>query len=1235
MNNFIQDNFKLGDTIKIYCNGHSIEGVLISLDEFYFEIKDCSNVIHQIQGNITQNFREIQSRKESSNLNINSYEGEDNSNSNIAKGCGNFHEIDAERNMRMGLKIVGKIAIDTMPKKGTHFVKVKKGYLPFDGEIKAYKNDWDYCFVTDYSNPTIDRIHLKLTDFFDAEELNKKRKLRKGLPVHYYLYKDNSGYHAHVAFHEMTVENFLEESRNGEFDREREEAEAYVLGKLDLLMKSGESDSAFSLIFRIVNDKQSDSDFNRILIKKQIEYAHSIGDNQVAISAYNLLLSTSRRISKKEESSIYYEIAKLQMEDDVDREILEVSVQKAIDLDPQNYEAKELKKLILQMPRKEQQNDNDLLLDEEDDLLLPSVLISKDSDAVEAFGDLISDANNTQRYQQKATEYAIRRGNSLFDQFRNNLRHAQQSTLDLYADSAISYYMETLRISILPDPELLGVSTKILLINKARYYHSIGETVSFEGTLNTIIKEALTGSDVEYKNVILKYLISFAAKSGVAWNRLLKMKDGFEGLYNLAFTKQIRQETYELIDVLEGNLVEYESIPSPYEYLKSTIEEKRRKKQALRDMQSSINLDVMSMDGVNETVAQIDPLTYVFPPSDVALYQDLLSICDGLYSYKTALPQQRLDILHDSRRKLDDCMNKAASFPTYFGRSFFYPIFTRWRSTLSTNIETRTALLLPKFNIKADPAFITKSDRGTGVGIIIQNIGKSESYGYQMTFTFTTENPNINPVKVNSECSDQVASEEKLSEFVIIPETLLSQDSVKLEIDISAKIHGKNLKAEHFAWTLTEEINANELMNTDSIKWSINVKAQKEMFKGRNRDLMELWEHYTTISEMDRPVILYGLTRMGKSSILTALAERIKGTPIELEGNELVIMPFFWELNDIAKQDTENGVWDRLLYQRLYLPMIKYSSEIDRRTGEPYNFKVKECPTRLKAQHFEQVLASIREAGVYPMIFVDEYSYMRDLIAGQNKTWNLGVGFAQTLRDYSFTRKASFIYAGTYDVRDLVKDERYGCLGGAYTGYIQKHVSGIDKEPAEELMRVMEPDVQFTGEALSFLHTLSGDVPFFVQMICMNCAKYAIANHRRIIGFPELQYVADILTSHQKSTRKNYVVTPLSDMDFMGNLLDPTRKYEQLFYSCIVRLATVKNNVTDYVSMSDISSIWKLNHLSDSEQEMKNARDSLWEKQILDRIVDEGEVYYKIKVDLFRRWWSKYKEEDINYLKKE
>ncbi len=1229
MNNFIEDNFQIGDSIKIYCNGHYIEGILVSLDDFYLEIKDNFDVIHQIQGSVTQNFREISSKDI---IPDNLSKGENNEHNSTKNSI--LHETDTEKRMKSGLKILGKMTIKNEPQKKWNSEKVKKGYLPYDGVIKTIKDKWDYCFVTNNKNKAIE-AHLKLKDFYDAEELYEQNKLENGLPIHYYLYQDNHGYHAHVAFHSMTVEKFLSAFRKTDIEREREESETYVMDKLDSFIKSGDPEAAFSLIYRIVSDKDSDESFNRELVAKQIAYAYSVKDNSIAISAYTLLLSSTPKMSKKEKSSIYYEITKLQMADDMDREVLETTIGHALENDPQNMEAKELKKLIAQMPRKEKHNDSDLLLDDDDDeLLLPSLLISKDTDFIDAFGELISDPSKVSDYQLKAKEYAIRRGNSLYEQFKNNIRHAPADKLNMLADSAISYYMETLSISQLTDKELLDILTKSLVLNSARYFHSRGEETISEKKFDKIIYEALSSSDEEYKGVILKFLISIGAKSGVIWNRLLKMDSGTKGLYNLAFTEEMRRQTYEIVDTVEGNLVESADPLPPFDYLRNTIEEVQRKKQALRDIQSSITLDVMAMDEVAEIISQIEPLAYVLPPSDITLYNSLLEICDGLYSYKTALTQQRLDILHESRRKLDDCMNRATTYPTFFGRSFFYPIFTRWRTVLSSNIESRTALLYPKFQIIADPPFITHSDRGTGVGIIIQNIGQSESFGYQMTCTFTSESPNDKPIINTFEATDQIAPSGKISQFIIIPDNFNGQESIKLEIDISAKSHGKILKAGHFAWTLTEEINANELMNTDSIKWSINKKAKEDMFKGRERDLMELWEHYTTVSEMDRPVILYGLTRMGKSSILIALAEKIKGTSIEIDGQELIIMPFFWELNDIAKQDTEFGVWDSLLYQRLYVPLLKYSKEIGNYVQKRNGYEIEKCPPTLKAQHFEWMLSVIRKAGIYPMIFVDEYSYMRDLIAGINKSWNLGVGFAQTLRDYSFNRFASFIYAGTYDVRDLVKDEKYGCLGGAYTGYIQRHVSGIDREPAEELMRVMEPDVQFTGEALDFLHILSGDVPFFVQMICMNCAKFAIANHRRIIGFPELEYVTDILTSHQKPTKKNYIVTPLSDTDFMGNLLDPTNTYEEAFYSCMVKLAIVRNNVADNVSQSDIFSVWKLNHLSDSEQELKNARDSLLEKQILEKIVDEDEVYFKIKVDLFRRWWSKYKEEDINIIRR-
>ena len=161
MNNFIQDNFKEGDSIKVYCNGRYIEGILVGLDEYYLEIKDSNEVIHQLQGNVTQNFREIQTKSVSSSNDTSQDDALQATPTNRTGAT--VHETDTEKNLRIGLKILGKIAIESTPKKGLSSVDVKKGYLPFDGEIKAYREDWNYCFVTDYNNPLID-VYLNLQD---------------------------------------------------------------------------------------------------------------------------------------------------------------------------------------------------------------------------------------------------------------------------------------------------------------------------------------------------------------------------------------------------------------------------------------------------------------------------------------------------------------------------------------------------------------------------------------------------------------------------------------------------------------------------------------------------------------------------------------------------------------------------------------------------------------------------------------------------------------------------------------------------------------------------------------------------------------------------------------------------------------------------------------------------------------------------------------------------------------
>ena len=60
-------------------------------------------------------------------------------------------------------------------------------------------------------------------------------------------------------------------------------------------------------------------------------------------------------------------------------------------------------------------------------------------------------------------------------------------------------------------------------------------------------------------------------------------------------------------------------------------------------------------------------------------------------------------------------------------------------------------------------------------------------------------------------------------------------------------------------------------------------------------------------------------------------------------------------------------------------------------------------------------------------------------------------------------------------------------------------------------MDVMKDSIWFTDEAKAAIHTLSGNIRYFIQILCKNCGYYAVENKRKYIGYPELKHVVDIL----------------------------------------------------------------------------------------------------------------------------
>jgi hypothetical protein len=215
---------------------------------------------------------------------------------------------------------------------------------------------------------------------------------------------------------------------------------------------------------------------------------------------------------------------------------------------------------------------------------------------------------------------------------------------------------------------------------------------------------------------------------------------------------------------------------------------------------------------------------------------------------------------------------------------------------------------------------------------------------------------------------------------------------------------------------------------------------------------------------------------------------------------------------------------------------------------------------------------------------------------------------------------ASFIYAGTYDIKELIKDPKYA-ITGQLVNTVEEQINEIDYQSAEELMNVMSDKLSFTDEAIKHIHILSGDVPYFIQIICKFCGYYAVEKKRRHIGYPELEHVVKILTGEEDGS-KDSSVKVLPKSIFQNNLYSPQdRKEVHVLISSICHL-NEKMEEPRSVSISKLEDLWNKNGIEAFRPRLAESITLLLERKVLMQSEDEMIPVYRITVDLFRRWWS-------------
>lgn len=833
---------------------------------------------------------------------------------------------------------------------------------------------------------------------------------------------------------------------------------------------------------------------------------------------------------------------------------------------------------------------------------------SKYLEAAKAYSELPSGSYDIQEYIESAAYYAIFKGNYLYFQFRDLTTQGNNDRYNLVQlkDSACSYYVESLNLlSNINKVHLLNVLSNYIKLNIALYKLNNNHTdVIPTGQFGKVFRDCLNGTD-DLRKIAWETIVTIGSASPSAWTNLVRIKGGTRGLYKFMEDQTDRLNVYTIVNKNEQTSID--TSLKPGEFLKEAFKIRRKKNNDFNTLILSLRkhkLDFHLFDSLKTEWQKIDSFIKLLNTTDLESKKIGDKVLGILTPYLNRKDNERQNLLIQSQQILDRQIQFIEDNTTKYGRTLFYPLFRKWRETIAELLAEKISQTLPIFQIVADPPYIVSTYDGIKyVNIIIKNVGSGTAEGYVMMVR--AKSNDIDNTATNNYNNDIPAGEQVYKQMNL-PDNMYNCANIDIEVDIKAIYQGKEIQGEPVRFSV--EIEPKSLLSIKDIKWQESRIPTSQFFKGREDILKKLTEHYIS-EERSKSYILYGLTRTGKSSILNYLGEQLNGKTVYTEQGESKIITFNWDFSK-ASNFKENDIWEYFLVIELYDNLKKYFSD------EKYT-KDLDVNTLNRAIEFDKVLKYLRSNNLYPIFLVDEFSYIKDMIDSHRVT----SAFLHSLRQIAIEGLASFVFAGTYDIKNLLEDPTYGKTG-QLANSIDEPIFAIDSQSAEDLINVIDDELHFSKEAIMHIHKLSGDVPFFIQIICKNCGYFAVENKRKYIGYPDLENVIKILAGEVEGDASSRV-KKIPENTFKDNFYNPKDKKEINVLISSISFINKKNTTTPRgVSFLELSKLWDENGIKSFKPLLAEAIQILKERRILTPYKDEGTTVYKISVDLFRRWWA-------------
>lgn len=548
---------------------------------------------------------------------------------------------------------------------------------------------------------------------------------------------------------------------------------------------------------------------------------------------------------------------------------------------------------------------------------------------------------------------------------------------------------------------------------------------------------------------------------------------------------------------------------------------------------------------------KVEDFKELMTSTDKKILNSIKEIIEILKPYASIIREnERTRFLVRSQQILFGAQKTVTETSTLYGRTFFSHLISPWLKDIAQLLEDRYVNTYPKLEITPDPCYIKTNEVGEGViGFVVTNVGDSTAQSF-------TVNANIKGKDYKINHSEELSAGDCCVEYFTSAD-FLNLESIDVSFSLVVKYEGKDLPPTELE--ATYEIESGDILTDEiQIPWKISDTPKENIFKGREEKLSTLINHYLS-KDRTQTYILYGLTRTGKSSILDYLCERIEGQPLR-EDSEKKIMTFKWDFSKISYENSSvSDLWMNLLELNIYNKLP--DNILDVVDG---SFPDNRLPETLCQSDLDIMVTALNSCGIVPLITIDEFSIIRPML----KKGLVDATFISELRDLALKGKACFVYAGTYDIKELPKEKEFG-IEGQMTNTRSMHINEIEKVYADELIDACE-SIIFVEKAKTYIRSLSGCVPYWIQWICLDCGKYAVAHKKRHLGYRDVDHVVKVLTGEEQPSKMD-TWEAMDETNFQNNQFSPQNIAEQQLISCIAFLVRESTQIERGVSMDELT----------------------------------------------------------------